>query len=70
MTATNSVNGVFSCTKKDDEELKGLPNARNIISLEFANCMLPWTYIISLVVTFWDFFFSLVLLISTDLSVC
>lgn len=55
MTAMNPVNGVFSYTRNGDEELKSLPDAKNITSLEFANYMLLWTYILSLVVTFCNF---------------
>lgn len=42
---TNAVSGVFPYAKNSDEELKGLPNTRNITSLESANCMLLWTFV-------------------------
>lgn len=48
----NAVSGVFPYAKNNDEELKGLPNARNITSLESANCMLLWTF-----GDVWGFFF-------------
>lgn len=63
---TNAVSGVFPYAKNSDEELKGLPNARNITSLESANCMLLWTF--GDIQGFFFFIFSLVLLIGTDLS--